>query len=53
MSETKLCPKTLMVEILDDGSNVINGAPCIEKRCMAWHENKDYTGYCKIIEGQP
>ena len=38
--EKRLCPKTLTLEIWQDGSIVANGAPCIQDRCMAWQEIK-------------
>jgi len=46
MSEEKICP-------LSFNQPVGNRMSCLEEKCMAWYENGDGTGYCKLIERQP
>ena len=66
MTENKICPKTLMIEIYNDDP-IATGAPCIEDRCMAWIPERELQetfgflvtgkqivpGYCKLIGVQP
>jgi hypothetical protein len=45
----KLCPRTLRMEFLDDGTITTNGAPCIEDRCMAWQEAFIIPARCEVV----